>query len=579
MYAPKSPLRKTPSYTGAPRAYQAQGRGNAADSSVNPIPIMVGQIRTAADEYSSSPSHADELSRYLAKLSVFYFTPKLPESVGYTDILVYIVYNTIGLSEFCFHSQDIASLVDIVGSLGCLPLTLVDISNIARFISRSSRTDLPNLAMFKAAGMENIFEILLSDLCRALQSENVAETHEHVCDILLGLSCILQYSGTSSWLAQYRQYTLRALLLLHSFTLGLPQLREANHQVTQLKLQASTIEALGYAYCVTLENKSTIAANTDSAHVTQSPLIAQLRTIFPGVGGSESKLSAQVLELLVASIHTSQLYIKALPTTASSNSLLSETPSATVSNTTLNPTVIYHTTTAQLTLLIASLRAAHLVFDTAHSAAKISAKKSGTKAVSALVLRLNQRNSLLTSAESLLKDSVGLLNKRLALVAENCAQINTDTPVSTTSSDTNSSTSSNITNPVTTIPTVKTSAFAKAAYRPPSQRTAAPQGITTKPSFTENSSSLPTPPGFQTTNSTANAGINNNTASTISGGNGTASTGATATAKDLQVLRDKVTQMGLAFVGSLAAHDPGIFTCLLFYFCASNSFHIRCCAV
>lgn len=85
MHAPKSPLRKVPPYSGAPRAYQSQVRSNTADSSANPIPVMIGQIRTAADKYNSSLSHAGDLSRYLAMLSVFYFSPKLPESVGFKD--------------------------------------------------------------------------------------------------------------------------------------------------------------------------------------------------------------------------------------------------------------------------------------------------------------------------------------------------------------------------------------------------------------------------------------------------------------------------------------------------------------
>ena len=83
MHAPKSPLRKVPPYVGAPRVYQSQVRSNAADSSANPIPVMIGQIRTAADKYSSSLSHTGDLSRYLAMLSVFYFSPKLPETVGF----------------------------------------------------------------------------------------------------------------------------------------------------------------------------------------------------------------------------------------------------------------------------------------------------------------------------------------------------------------------------------------------------------------------------------------------------------------------------------------------------------------
>ena len=413
--------------------------------------------------------------------------------------------------------------------------------------------------MYKASGMQNVFEILLSDLCRTLQSENIVEAHDHVCDILLGLSCILQYSTSSSWLGQYRQCTLRALLLLHSLTLGLSQLREAGNHVTQLKLQASVLEAVGYAYSAPSENKTVAHNNADPESSSRAALMAQLTSIFPGVGNSESKLSAQVLELLVTSIHISQLFIKALPTTTPVvNSVVSETPSVAASGITSNASVIYHTTTAQLTLLAASLRAAHVVFDAAHSLAKITAKKSATKGVSPLVLRLNQRNSLLTSLESLLKDSVGLLAKRLTLVAENNAigsgasaelPAVADGAQSSEASAIITPSSSNIVNPDNTTPSAKPSAFAKAAYRPPSQRTSAPPpGITTKPSSTENTTSLPSPPGIPM-NSFSTATNNSSGAINVT----------SPSAKALHALREKVTQMGLTLLGSLAAHDPGKF--------------------
>ena len=417
--------------------------------------------------------------------------------------------------------------------------------------------------MYKASGMQNVFEILLSDLCRTLQSENIVETHDHVCDVLLGLLCILQYSTSSSWLGQYREYTLRALLLLHSLTLGLSQLREAGNHATQLKLQASVLEAVGYAYSAPSENKTVAHNNAETVNSSQAALMAQLTSIFPGIGNSESKLSAQVLELLVTSIHTSQLFVKTLPTTTPVvNSVVSETPSVAASGITSNASVIYHTTTAQLTLLAASLRAAHVVFDAAHSVAKMTAKKSATKAVSSLELRLNQRNSLLTSVESLLKDSVGLLAKRLTLVAENSAIGSgagaellavADGALSTSASSEASSiitsSSSNIVNPNNTTTSAKPSAFAKAAYRPPSQRTSAPPpGITTKPSSSENSNSLPSPPGIPMNGFTT---ATNNSSGTIN----VSSPGA----KALHALREKVTQMGLTLLGSLAAHDPGKF--------------------
>lgn len=572
MYAPKSPLRKAPSHSSAPWAYQSQARVNGSDSTVNPIPILVGKIRTAADEYTSSSSHAEDLSRHLVMLSNFYFTPKLPEAVSYNSNSrrFYPLFLNV-IAQLFLHLQDIASLIELIGSLGSLPLTLLDVGNIARFVSRSSRTELPNAAMFKVAGMQNVFELLLSDLCRTLQPESIVETHEHVCDILLGLSCIFQYSGCCGWLGQYRLYSLRTLLLLHSLTLGLPQLRETNNHITQLKLQASAIEALGFAYSVTSDSKIIIDTNMDN--ISREALMAQLTSIFPGAGGSESKLTAQVLELLVASVHTSQLYIKALPTTAALPSVLSETPAAIdASKSNVIATVIYHTTTAQLALLTAALRAAHLVFDAAHTAAKATAKKSGTKAVSGLVLRLNQRNSLLTSVESLLKDSVGLLAKRLALVAESYAQSNNNagvqgagvtdgTPLHSNANISNNN--SPDTNNATPSSAAKTSAFVKAAYRPPSQRTGAPPGIitpttapntagaTSNPSAFANNTALATPPGFTTTtNSSANTNA-------LSAKSGITSTAGATSLKALQVLREKVTQMGLTFLGSLAAHDPG----------------------
>lgn len=80
MHAPKSPLRKGAPYAGSNRSSFVPNRANVPD--VNPILIIVGQIRTAADNYNTSLAHVEDLSRALAKLSTFYLAAKFSEAVS-----------------------------------------------------------------------------------------------------------------------------------------------------------------------------------------------------------------------------------------------------------------------------------------------------------------------------------------------------------------------------------------------------------------------------------------------------------------------------------------------------------------
>jgi len=429
-----------------------------------------------------------------------------------------------------------------LASLVTLPLPAADIRNVARFISKTARADQPNLGIFKVPSVLAVFELLLAELCRTLQQEAPTESSEHMCDVLLGLACTMQ--NTVGVLGRHRQSTIRVLLLLHNAHAINTTNATLQASVTQLLFRASLVEALGYAYAVTSDTKA--AAPVPGTEATVSSILTmRLQALFPGHGVSESTLSTQLIQVLVNSTHESQVFIQNLPSgtqTAGANA----NPSATDVGTAGGPTALYHATQAHLKLLTSALRALHVVFDHAQSLARAAAKRNNSKsaASSVLVLRLNHRNALLTALDALLKDLVGVLGKRLEAVGEGMGRVSSITAGSS------AGTSPSATAAPAPAPGLTSSAFAKAAYRPPSQR---------------NNTNA-------TTASTNSTRANNNTVSTThtSSSNHPATTVNRTTSAEyttaLLQLKEQVLQWALAFLGSLAAHDPGrsrFFFCIL----------------